>query len=246
MEEQKNNQSRLYFLLGVMAGVAVISALGFFAVLSILYSNKGPVEKVLAQNNVNTDLNVNTNPAPTPAEPQADPSKLAPVTKDDHVRGDFNAPVTLLLFSDFQCPYCLRFKETLDQVMTDYKDKVRLVFRNYPLPFHDQAQKAAEAAECAGEQEKFWEMHDKIFAANKAGTMSVTQWKNDAKDLGLNTSKFNDCLDTGKYASKVSADLAEGSAAGVNGTPATFINGELVSGALPYENIKQIIDSKLK
>ncbi|MFH2136505.1 MAG: thioredoxin domain-containing protein, partial [Patescibacteria group bacterium] len=92
---------------------------------------------------------------------------------------------------------------------------------------------------------KFWEMHDKIFAANGAGTMSVDKWKAEAKNLKLNTSKFNDCLDSGKYASEISAEEQAALVAGVEGTPATFVNGELVSGAVPYAQFKQIIDSYL-
>jgi protein-disulfide isomerase len=255
MEELKpkvGGQSKIYFILGLLGGIAVISTLGFFALLSVLYGSNfsgktlanSAVGAVQAENNVNTDANVNTQPQ-VPSEPQADATKLSPVTKDDHVRGDFNAPVTLILFSDFQCPYCASLNNSLDQVLANYKGKVRLVFRHFPLSFHDQAEKAAEAAECAGEQGKFWEMHDKIFAANEAGTMSVDQWKKDAKTLGLKTSQFNDCLDSGKYADKISRQQAEGENAGVQGTPATFINSELVSGALPYDSIKQIIDSKL-
>ena len=131
------------------------------------------------------------------------------------------------------------------QILEDYKGKVRFIFKHFPLSFHANAQKAAEAAECAGEQGRFWEMHDKIFEANESGTMSVSQWKTAAKALGLNTSKFNDCLDSGKYADQVAADMAEGQAAGVTGTPGTFVNGDLVKGAVPYEQLKSIIDSKL-
>jgi len=241
---------KLYFLLGLLAGIAVISTLGFFALLSILYGSGGQ-GKTLAGNGLNTKValntntNINTQPQ-IPEEPKADVSKLSPVTKDDYIRGDQNASITMIEFSDFQCPFCARFEETLEKILADYKGKVRLVYRHFPLSFHPEAEKAAEAAECAGEQGKFWEMHDKIFAANKAGTMSVDQWKKDAKSLGLKTSQFNNCLDSGKYADKIARQMAEGEMAGVQGTPTTFIDGELVSGALPYESVKAIIESKLK
>lgn len=164
------------------------------------------------------------------------------ITKTNHVRGDFNAPITLVEFSDFECPFCERHFPTLNKILEDYKGKVRLVYKHFPLGFHPNAQKAAEASECADEQGKFWEYHDKLFENQPTG-YSLEKFKQWAKDLGLNANKFNDCLDSGKYAKKVQADYQEGVARGVNGTPATFVNGQLVSGALPYEVFKQIIDN---
>ncbi len=165
------------------------------------------------------------------------------ITKDNHIRGNFNAKVTLVEFSDFECPFCSRFHPTLKQVMSEYGDKVRLVYKHFPLSFHAQAQKAAEASECASEQGKFWEMHDKIFDNQEQLSLaSLKQW---ARDLRLNGSKFDSCLDTGKYAGKVAADLSEGEQKGVSGTPATFINGQMVSGAVSYATLKQIIDAEL-
>jgi len=148
----------------------------------------------------------------------------------------------LVEFSDFECPFCGRHYQTLKKILSDYKGKVRLVYKHFPLGFHPNAQKAAEASECASEQGKFWEYHDKLFENQPTG-YSLEKFKQWAKDLGLNSSKFNDCLDSGKYAKKVQADYQEGLQKGVNGTPATFVNGQLVSGALPYEAFKQIIDN---
>jgi len=167
------------------------------------------------------------------------------ITKDDHIRGNINATVTLVEFSDFECPFCERIYPTMNQILKDYKDKVRLVYKHFPLGFHPNAQKAAEASECASDQGKFWEYHDKIFENQPSG-LSLEKFKQWAKDLGLNSGKFNDCLDSGKYAQKIQTDFQEGSQKGVNGTPATFINGQLVSGALPYDSFKQIIDNLLK
>ncbi len=247
MEGDKKN-----FLLGLFIGIAVISLIAFFTLL-FFYAKGDKTGGSKVTGNTNQPAVVQ----PQPEEETGDPSKLSAVTNDDHIRGDFNAPVTLILFDDFECPYCLKFEPTLKQVLAEYQGKVRVVFRHFPLPFHPNAQKAAEASECAGEQGKFWEMHDKIFEANEKGTMGIETWKKEAKNLSLDTQGFNDCLDSGKYASKISANLSEGQAAGVQGTPASFINGELVSGALPYEDftgskgqkmegIKSIIDSKLK
>jgi protein-disulfide isomerase len=166
------------------------------------------------------------------------------ITKDNHIRGNFDAPITLVEFSDFECPFCARHYPTLNKILSDYKGKVRLVYKHFPLGFHPNAQKAAEASECADEQGKFWEYHDKLFE-NQANGLSIDKFKQWAKDLGLDTNKFNDCLDSGKYAQKVQADYQEGAQKGVDGTPATFINGKLITGALPYEFFKKEIDSIL-
>ena len=166
------------------------------------------------------------------------------ISNNNHVRGNFNAPVTLVEFSDFECPFCEKIFPTINKILDDYEGKVRLVYKQFPLSFHPNAQKAAEASECASEQEKFWEYHDKLFE-NQANGYSVEKFKQWAKDLALNTQKFNDCLDSGKYAQKVQTDFQEGQQKGVSGTPATFINGRLIVGAQPYESFKQIIDGLL-
>ncbi|MDP2910514.1 MAG: DsbA family protein [bacterium] len=167
------------------------------------------------------------------------------ISGTSHIRGDFSAPITLVEFSDFECPFCVRHLPTLNKILSDYPNQVRLVYKHFPLGFHPNSQKAAEASECADEQGKFWEYHDKLFENQPAG-YSLDKFKQWAKDLGLNSGKFNDCLDSGKFAQKVQADFQEGSEKGVNGTPATFVNGQLISGALPYESFKQVIDSILK
>jgi protein-disulfide isomerase len=158
-------------------------------------------------------------------------------------RGDANAPVTIIEFSDFQCPYCGTVEPTIEQVMTDYAGKVKLYFKNFPLSFHEFAQKAAEAAECAGDQGKYWEMHDQLFADQSA--LAVSDLKGYAQKLGLDTAKFNSCLDTGAKASVVEADFNDGSANGVSGTPAFFINGKMIVGAQPYSAFKTAIDAAL-
>lgn len=165
------------------------------------------------------------------------------LAEENHIRGNKNAKVKLVEYSDFQCPFCERAYPTLQQVLKDYGDKVSLEYRHYPLSFHPFAQKAAEASECAAEQGKFWEFHDKNFENQTSLSFeALKQW---AKDLGLNTKKFNNCLDTDKYAQKVADQTKEGGAKGVNGTPTTFINGQPVVGAQPYEAFKQAIDAEL-
>ena len=159
-------------------------------------------------------------------------------------KGPANAPITIVEFSDFQCPFCSRVNPTLAQVREKYGDKVRIVFRQYPLPFHQQAQKAAEASLCASDQGKFWEMHDAMFANQQA--LGVDQLKAQAAQLGLKADEFNSCLDSGKHAAAVQTDLKEGQAAGVNGTPAMFINGRFLSGAVPFDQVAPIIDDELR
>ena len=159
-------------------------------------------------------------------------------------RGPTNAPVTIVEFSDFQCPYCGREYPVIERLMKDYDGKLRLVFRHYPLDFHPFAQKAAEAGACAQDQGKFWELHDKMFS--NQGKLAVADLKGYAKSLGMDATKFDKCLDSGEKKTLVDDDLKAGSAAGVSGTPAFFINGIFVNGAQPYEHMKQAVDRELR
>jgi protein-disulfide isomerase len=159
-------------------------------------------------------------------------------------KGPANAPVTIVEFSDFQCPFCSRLTPTLKQVEEKYGNKIRLVFRQYPLPFHQNAQKAAEASLCAADQGKFWELHDAMFG--NQGELGVDQLKAKAASLGLNADKFNKCLDSGEKNPAIQADIKAGSAAGVNGTPAMFINGRFINGAVPIDQITTVIDDELR
>jgi protein-disulfide isomerase len=195
-----------------------------------------------------SDLRTGTAPtAPRPSAPQPlAPSQPVAVDASGPSIGDPNAPVTIIEFSDFECPFCKRFKDqTFPSIEQNYIDtgKVRIVFRHYPLPFHQNAQKAHEASICAHDQGKFWEYHDALFA-NQAD-LSVPALKQYATNLGLNTATFNNCLDSGKYAQAVQDDLVAGSAAGVSGTPSFFVNGQLVVGAQPYSAFQQAIEAAL-
>lgn len=166
---------------------------------------------------------------------------------DDPVLGKEDAPVTIVEFSDFQCPFCGRFeKDTFPKLKEEYIDtgKVKLVFRDFPLTnIHPYAQKAAEASECADEQGKFWKYHDKLFENQDA--LTVDDLKKYADDLNLNNNKFEKCLDSDSMKEEVQKDTDDGINYGVAGTPAFFINGILLEGAQPFENFKQIIDDEL-
>ena len=158
-------------------------------------------------------------------------------------QGPADAPVTIVEFSDFECPFCSRVVPTLERVKEEYGDKVRLVFRHFPLSMHPNAPKAAEASMCAHDQGKFWQMHDLMFEEQKQ--LSVVDLKSKAERLELDTEQFNQCLDSDKYADEVQQDMQAGQQAGVTGTPAMFVNGRLVSGAVPFEQIAPVIDSEL-
>jgi protein-disulfide isomerase len=162
------------------------------------------------------------------------------------VKGPATAPVTIVEFSDFQCPVCARLKPTLDQIKEKYGDKVRIVFRQYPLTsIHPNAPKAAEAALCANDQGKFWELHDAMFA-DQAGLAMENLKAKATKIAGLQPEPFNACLDSGKHAEEVRQDLASGTAAGVGSTPSMFVNGRALVGLVPFEDISRLIDDELK
>lgn len=159
-------------------------------------------------------------------------------------KGAPDAKITMVEFSDFECPYCSRFAPTLDQVMAKYGDRVKLVFRHLPLPNHPQAPKAAEAAACAQDQGKFWEMHDSLF--RNQGALGVEALKGRATELGLDAQAFATCLDSGAKAAVVAADAADARKAGIEGTPALFVNGRLIDGAAPFEQVAALIEDELK
>ncbi|MCK5601671.1 DsbA family protein [Candidatus Pacearchaeota archaeon] len=168
---------------------------------------------------------------------------------DDAMKGDKNAPVTIVEYSDFECPFCARFYEnTYPELVSEYidKGKVKLVFRDFPLGFHKNAKPAAIAAECAREQDGdkgYYKYHDTIF--ENQSQLSVDSLKKWAVDLGLDAGQFNECLDSEKYGEEVDKDFSDGQSYGVSGTPAFFINGRLISGAHPFSVFKTIIDEEL-
>ena len=167
------------------------------------------------------------------------------VAADDPVVGSANAPVTLVEFSDFQCPFCARVMPTLKRLKEAYGDRVRVVWKDFPLTsIHPQAFKAAEGGQCAREQGKFWEYHDRLFANQQA--LEPESLKKHAADAGLDAAKFSACLDTAKYGDRVQEQMGVGTSLGVASTPAVFVNGRLVSGAQPYEVFTAVIDEELE
>jgi protein-disulfide isomerase len=158
-------------------------------------------------------------------------------------RGDAAAPVTIVEFSDYECTFCGGVEPTVKRVLDQYPGKVRLVFQSFPLSIHVHAQKSSEAALCAGEQGRYWEMHEKLFANQQA--LGTENLKAHAKALGLDPLVFDRCLDSGRMAPVVEQNRKLGESVGVNSTPSLFINGRLLSGVQPFERFREIVDYEL-
>lgn len=241
MEEQKNlekevghlDKSKLFLPISILVAAVFISG-------SLLYTKAGSNKDVAV-------ANLGGQQAPQVG------AKVNVSADNDAFLGNEKAKVTVIEFSDFQCPFCRSFwRDTIPQLKKEYIDtgKIKFVYRDYPLDFHPGAKPAAEGAECARDQGKFWELHDKIFQEqDKQGQGTIQFTKTDvvrwAGQIGLNMSQFNRCLDSGKYKAEVEKDVADGTAAGVSGTPTTFINGRSLVGAQPYSSFKSIIDEEL-
>jgi protein-disulfide isomerase len=243
--EDMDSKLTVYLLLGLALGLVLGGAIGY------LYAKTTITTGVTA----NIDAPPQTQQPRVTAPPATPPPELIEVdmkelVDDDQWTGDENAPVVIVEFSDFQCPFCERWAtETLPQLTQTYIDtgKVRLVYRDFPLSsIHPEAQNAAESAECARDQGKFWEYHDTLFE-NRMDWSGVgdAKFKQYAADLGLDTSQFNDCLDSDKYKNEVLDDLNAGGSVGVSGTPTFFINGKKLVGAQPFENFVTVIEEEL-
>lgn len=162
---------------------------------------------------------------------------------DDPMLGAPDAPVTIVQFAEFQCPYCGKAGEAVDRVLEEYEGKVRMVYRDFPLSFHPRAVPAAVAANCAGEQDKYWEMHALLMGNQRA--LEEADLVAHAQTLSLDMDRWNTCRQDPAQEQEVMADMEAGAAVGVTGTPAFFINGIMLSGALPFEQFKEIIDREL-
>ncbi len=237
---KKKENSKSNFITGLFAGAAIMAVIAFVLV-PVLSSDKSIKEPTdLTAQVENSDVYKEEDVVPSAGSQKSDVKVVA----GDHIRGDVNAPITIVEFSDFQCPFCSRFHDTMNEVMENYPNQVRWVYKHFPLDsIHPYAREAAEASECAGEQNKFWEYNDELF--DNQLKIRSSYFPKAAESVGLNIKQFNKCLDSGKYADKVEEDYQEGIGLGVRGTPGGFINGKEIGGAQPYSVISEMVNDLL-
>ncbi len=253
------------FWSGFAGGILVVMAVGFLVTLPMVLKGgglgglaRGGDDTVIAPQPAATPAGrvagADTGPQPGQLPPAGN---VKPVTKADHIKGDFSkAKVFLIEYSDIECPFCKRFHPTMKQTVQTYGKDVAWVYRHFPLNFHANAQKEAEASECAAElggNTAFWKYLDTMFERTTSGGTGFALDKLTplAKEIGLNETKFQQCLDSGRYTAKVNQDLQEGQTAGVNGTPGTVLltrDGQtaVISGAVPFETVKSAVEKYLK
>jgi len=235
------------FVAGALTSLGSICAIGFFVLLAIMFNG----------NSVSTRTTSSGAPplagVPSPTAPTT--IQLATITSKDWVRGNRSAKVAVVEFSDLECPFCKRFHSTMKQLMAAYPNDVQWVYRHFPLDsLHSKARKEAEATECAGElagNDGFWKYIDRVFEITPSNNgLDPAQLPQIAQDIGLNRTKFQTCLDSGKYASTVQQSIDQAVAAGAQGTPYSVVVAGVekipVSGAVPYEQLKVVINSLVK
>jgi len=247
-------ENKFVSLNSLLVGVLIISSFligSLFTKVQYLEKNGSSTKSTAGQTAPQAVLPNQQQPAAL-----APSGKIKPVTDKDHIRGNNNAKLTLVEYSDLECPFCKRFHPTMQDLMKTYGDKIRWVYRHFPLSFHANAQKEAEATECVGElggNDAFWNYVDKMFektTSNGTG-FALDQLGPLAAEVGVNQSAFQSCLDNGKYTKHVKDDIADGTTGGVSGTPSTFLidtNGksQIIVGAQPIESFKTAIDAALK
>ncbi len=221
---------KLNFFFGLIIGIAVVALVGF---------------GITAGKWNNSDTNNSNDPEKIAGEQNSEAPVIDfKISENDYVLGSKDAPVKIFEFSDFQCPYCARHHETMHKIVQDYDGKVAWVFKQFPIASHPLALPGALASECAGEQNKFWEMSDVIFENQQS--LTAESFDKFAKDLDLDTDAFSACMDEERYKDKIVSDYNSGVEAGVRGTPSNFINNQMIPGAVPYESLKEVIDDLLK
>lgn len=228
-------EKKIFVLSGSLLAVIFLGAF-----LSFAYFWK-PVDinienKVISKDDTLAGKNKKENEGALKSIEGIDAQAVRAISDSDHILGDKNAPVQVVVYSDFQCQFCAKFADTIKQVEEEFKDKVVIAFRHFPLSFNALAMPAAIASECAGEQGKFWEMYEKLFADNRANNFSAEQFRIDAKNIGLDMKKFDECFKAEKYIGKIQGQIADAKTLGIYGAPASFINGEVAPGAYPLDD----------
>jgi len=236
--------------------ILVLASLGLNAwMLAQLFTLKDDVKNVSEQVSSSIEEVKKIKAAPTAQAPQAQPAEVRVSIDDDPIKGDPKAPITIIEFSDYQCPFCRRFhQEVLPSIENEYisKGKVRYVFRDYPLSFHQQALPAALAASCAADQGKYWEVNDFLF--ENPTKLDIPNVLDSAKGLGLKYDEFEKCINEKKYEPEIQKDIEDAKKYGISGTPSFFVGkteegnemtASYIRGAQPFEAFKSRIDKLL-
>jgi protein-disulfide isomerase len=247
----ENVSPKTALIFGVVQGVLVLCMIGFFIMLGLYFKS----DSTLAGSNKPSVVNPSIPSAPTGNDPIPANIALTAITDKDYYKGGKNAKVTIVEFSDTECPFCKRFHMTMNEVMKKYGDKVKWVYKHAPLDsLHSKARKEAQAVECAGDQggnDGYWKYLDKLLEVTPSNNgLDEGQLPQIAQDVGLNRKKFEECLASEKFKDKVQSQLKEAEAAGMNGTPySVIVAGDQkipLNGALPTAQVTSIIDSLLK
>ena len=252
IQNKKSVPTGMIIALVVVVAVAAFFAGSYFSIMDSDALTRSEFQQAISRLESKIESNQPT--------PQQAPQPVIISLDDDPIRGDPDAPITIVEFSDFQCPFCARFHvQTLPSIIEEYiaEGKVNLVYRDFPIQgIHPNALPAAVAAECANEQGKFWEYHDTLFEKQNSwnrldSNSAITTFSQYATDIGLEQEQFDSCLQTGKYLEEVQGDLRDGRDYDVTGTPGFFIGNEdigfvKINGAQPFESFKRIIDAQLE
>jgi len=220
------------FFLKLPLRIVIIVLLGFFVAMGI-YLNKGE----------NLPATISPIPVSNEEDDKIIDDEKTTVSTGNNIKGNPDASITIIEFSDFECPFCKKFHIILNQILDEYPHEVNWVYRHLPSNFHPEARLAAEASECAAEQGKFWEFAEKLF--ENQVELGKSLYQESAADLKLNMEQFNSCLSSRKYEDKVEADYQDAIKMEIQEIPASLVNGELVLGAVPYETLKTIVEQAL-
>ncbi len=257
MKQKQNNTGLISAI--IFASLVIAGSIIFFAMQSKPVADKNVNLQDSIEQGIKSFIQKQQEDA-MKAEKEEKNAKIENLVKPndlDYVRGNKKATITVLEYSDYECPFCKRFHGTMQQVLAEYGDQVNWIFRDFPLGFHDPiASKEAEATQCVGDlggNEKYWEYSDLIFATTKSNKgLAVSQLPILAEKIGINKADFQKCMDDGKFSAKVQKSIQEGAKAGVRGTPGSFVinnktgETEFLGGALPFNQMKAVIDRLLK
>lgn len=231
-------------------GYSILILLIVFLLIGLAYLFSFKHNKVLVEDTLKDTNLLEDSKSDNPYVQALDAAKkvklmqMKPISSEDHYIGNLNAPVKIIYYSDFECPFCPEYTKTLDKVVENYGDDVVLVFRHFILSGHSLAFDAAMASECASEQNKFWEMYHKLYENRES--LNKEAYVKYAEDLGLDADKFSGCLEAEKYSGTIQASVREAKSYGVSGTPATYINGKTYAGAYPFEDFTDQLGKEKK